>query len=93
MSLPPVRLARPDSNKENSPMSEHAATAAQHHEDEGHSVAGWIGVILILVGLAVAAAALFLEINMMLWIGLGVAALGIVAWPILKLAGLGPKSH
>lgn len=74
-------------------MSEHAATAAQHHEDEGHSVAGWIGVILILLGLATVATALFLELELVKWIGLGVAALGIIAWPVLKLAGLGPKSH
>lgn len=74
-------------------MSEHAATAAQHHEDEGHSVAGWIGVILILLGLATVSTALFLELELVKWIGLGVAALGIIAWPVLKLAGLGPKSH
>lgn len=63
------------------------------HEDEGHSVAGWIGVIVMLIGIATIAVALFFDQFTIAYIGAGIVAVGIILWPILKAAGLGPKKH
>lgn len=63
------------------------------HEDEGHSVAGWVGVAAMLVGIAMIAVGLFIDQMMVVYIGIGVTVLGIILWPVLRAAGLGPKSH
>lgn len=63
------------------------------HEDEGHSAAGWIGVIVILLGAAAIAVGLFIEQMMVVYIGIGAVVLGAILWPALKAAGLGPKTH
>ena len=63
------------------------------HEDEGHSIAGWVGVIVMLVGIATVAVALFFDQFTIAYIGVGLVAVGIILWPILKAAGLGPKKR
>lgn len=63
------------------------------HEDEGHSIAAWIGVALILIGIATVAACLFFDVWVGVWVGAGITVLGIILWPILKAAGLGPKTR
>lgn len=71
-----------------------AATAVvEHHEDEGHSLAGWIGVIVIIVGFIVGTVFFFLENTIGTWVGAGLVVVGAILWPVLKLVGLGPKDH
>lgn len=65
--------------------------ASEHYEDEGHSVAGWIGVTLIMFGFALGAVGLFIESEVLVWIGVACVPAGAIIWPILKAMGLGPK--
>lgn len=76
-------------------MTEQQAAPAvvEHHEDEGHSIAAWIGVFVIVAGFVVGTVCLFLENTIGTWIGVALVPLGAILWPVLKLAGLGPKDH
>ncbi|MDO5053185.1 MAG: HGxxPAAW family protein [Pseudoclavibacter sp.] len=65
----------------------------EHHEDEGHSIAGWTSVTVMLVGVLLGALAMWFESQTMLWVGVGLLVVGAVLWPVLKLAGLGPKAR
>ena len=69
------------------------STAVAHHEDEGHSVAGWVGVTLILIGFTVGTIGLFLANEVVTWVGVALIPVGAIVWPILKMFGLGPKAH
>ncbi|MGW0752150.1 HGxxPAAW family protein [Streptomyces sp. NPDC002587] len=63
--------------------------SAHGHVDLGHTVAGWTGTALALLGFAGAGAAMCAAWTPGVWLGLGaVAAAGIVAW-LLHLAGWG----
>ncbi|MFD2758898.1 HGxxPAAW family protein [Gulosibacter faecalis] len=64
-----------------------------HVEDEGNSVAGWTGFVLIVLGFAVGTVGLFLQLDLVLWIGVGLIPLGAIVWVIMQAAGLGPKAH
>jgi len=75
------------------PSTNQAANSGEeYHESEGHSIAGWVGVALMIIGSISIAVGLFIEVDLAVWIGLGVFVLGVIAWPALKLAGLGPKN-
>ncbi|MCM1966003.1 MULTISPECIES: HGxxPAAW family protein [unclassified Streptomyces] len=66
--------------------------SAHGHVDLGHTVAGWTGTAIALVGSAVAGAALCVSWTPGIWIGLGVVVVaGIVTW-LLHLAGWGKPS-
>lgn len=65
----------------------------EEHEDEGHSALGWICVIIMIIGFAVGTLFFVLGQPMGVYIGAGIIVLGAIAWPILKLAGLGPKAQ
>lgn len=65
----------------------------EHHEDEGHSVAGWVGVIVILIGFTLGAIGLFIDNAVLTWVGVGLVPAGAIIWPVLKAFGLGPKEH
>lgn len=69
------------------------AAYVEPHVDEGHSVAGWVGVTVMLIGVAIATLALFIDAQVLLWVGVGLLAVGIILWPVLKLVGFGPKDH
>lgn len=73
--------------------NENIAYSKYHVEDEGHSVAGWIGVALIVLGFVVGAVGLFLSLEIVTWVGAGLVPLGVIAWIGLKFAGFGPKGH
>lgn len=76
-------------------MTNQQANAAEveHHEDEGHSIAGWVSVFVMVVGFAIGTIFFYLANTLMVWVGVGVIVVGAILWPILKFAGLGPKSH
>lgn len=67
--------------------------AAVHEVDEGHSVAGWIGVSLIMLGFLLGAVGMFIEVMVLVYIGLACIPAGAIIWPILKMAGFGPKGE
>ncbi len=73
-----------------------------HHGDPGHgdSPAAWTAVIVMLLGIAVGTVAFFLHQAVLVWICVGVVALGAVIGWVLSKAGYGvkgpkytPKTH
>lgn len=64
-----------------------------HVEDEGNSVAGWTGFTLIVLGFIIGTVGLFLAVDVVFWVGVGVAVVGALAWLILGAMGFGPKEH
>lgn len=83
-------------------MTEKAVSTAaveQLHEDEGHSVAGWTSVAVMLVGVLVATIGMWIDqgpdvwSSVWVWIGIGLLVVGAILWPVLRAAGLGPKAH
>jgi hypothetical protein len=64
----------------------HAAVRHNH----GNTVAAWAGVLVILVGACVAAAALPADKPWLFWVGIGIAALGALAGKVLSMLGFGP---
>ena len=67
-------------------MAEH-----EHHEDHGHSVAAWTGVIVILIGSAISAWAVVIARPVLFWVGIAVCLGGAVAGKVLGMAGYGAK--
>lgn len=67
--------------------------AVEHHEDEGHSVAGWVGVTVMLLGFALGTLGLFIDQMIIVWVGVALIPVGAILWPLLKAFGLGPKAH
>ncbi|AXE25144.1 hypothetical protein C0216_18340 [Streptomyces globosus] len=66
--------------------------SAHGHVDMGHTVAGWTGTALAVLGSAVAGTGLCLSSEPVLWLGLAVvAAAGLATW-LLHLAGWGKPS-
>lgn len=76
-------------------MTQQAVSKAveEHHEDEGHSVAAWTSVVVMLIGVAVGAFGVWFASLPVVWTGAGLLVVGIILWPVLKLAGLGPKAR
>lgn len=75
-------------------MSDKQVVLSRYHvEDEGNSVAGWIGVTIMILGFIVGTVGLFIVNDVVTYVGVGMVVVGAIAWPILKAAGLGPKGH
>ena len=68
-----------------------------HVEGEGHSVAGWTGVTIIIVGAIVVLIGLWVHSLehtwIVAWIGAALIVLGVIAWPVLDRLGFGPKDE
>ena len=60
-----------------------------HHHDEGHTVAGWTGCAVAVVGTSVAGVGMCLGSAAGIWLGLGVVGLGVLVTWGLHLAGWG----
>lgn len=65
-------------------MSHHAPS-----DDHGHTVAAWMTVTVVLVGFSTSGIAVVAAEPVVFWLGLGVAALGVLAGRLLSMAGLG----
>ncbi|KAB1657833.1 hypothetical protein F8O01_07765 [Pseudoclavibacter chungangensis] len=74
-------------------MTEKAVTTAaqEHHEDEGHSVAAWTSVVVMLVGVTLGTFGIWFANEVLVWVGVGLLVVGAILWPVLRAAGFGPK--
>ncbi|QIM16417.1 hypothetical protein G7067_08275 [Leucobacter insecticola] len=72
------------------------------HEEPGHgdSPAAWTAVVVMLIGIAAGAVFFFLNMPTLVWVCVGVVALGIILGFVLSKAGYGvngpkysPKTH
>lgn len=61
-------------------------------DNHGHSTAAWVGVAIMLVGSVISCWGVFAGPNVLLWVGLGVAVVGALAWYGLELAGKGSQA-
>jgi hypothetical protein len=61
----------------------------QQEPGHGHSPAAWTAVIVSIAGLSVATMALFLELMVVFYIGLGVFVGGLLMGPLLAALGYG----
>lgn len=64
-------------------------------EEGGHgsSPAAWTAVVIMLVGITIATAALFLDVIPAVWLGAALVPVGLIVGGILKAAGLGVGGH
>lgn len=64
-------------------------------EEGGHgsSPAAWTAVVIMLVGVAIATAFLFLDVIPLVWVGAALVPIGLIVGGILKAAGLGVGGH
>lgn len=67
---------------------DYAAIADPGH---GNSVAGWTGVIIILIGVTIGCVGFTIHTSIITYVGAGVAVLGIIVGIILRAVGLGNK--
>lgn len=67
---------------------DYAAIADPGH---GNSVAGWTGVIIILLGVCVGCVGFTIHNPPIVYIGIGVSVLGILVGMVLRAVGLGNK--
>ena len=67
---------------------DYAAIADPGH---GNSVAGWTGVIIILIGVAIGCVGFTIHTAMITYVGVGVVVLGLLVGIILRAVGLGNK--
>lgn len=61
------------------------------HDSHGHSTAAWIGVTVMLVATAVACYGVVFGPISLLYVGLGVFAVGALAWYMLERGGRGDR--
>lgn len=75
---------------------------SNQHGDPGHgdSPAAWTAVVVMLLGIAAGTVFFFLQMPTLVWVCVGVVALGLILGGILAKAGYGvkgprftPKSH
>ncbi|KAM9862724.1 hypothetical protein ACI1US_01448 [Leucobacter sp. BZR 635] len=75
---------------------------SNQHGDPGHgdSPAAWTAVVVMLIGIAAGTVFFFLQMPTLVWVCVGVVALGLILGGILAKAGYGvkgprftPKSH
>ena len=60
--------------------------------NHGHTSAAWATMILILLGVLVAAGAVVAALVWLFWVGLGIAVLGLVVGKVMSVLGYGqPK--
>jgi len=64
-------------------------------EEDGHgsSPAAWTAVVIMLIGFAVATAALFLDVIPLVWLGAVLIPIGLIVGGVLKAIGLGVGGH
>jgi len=62
--------------------------AAPYH-NHGHTTAAWTTTIVVLLGVCVAAAAVVASLVWLFWVGIGIAALGVVSGKVLSVLGYG----
>jgi hypothetical protein len=64
-------------------------------EEGGHgsSPAAWTAVVIMLVGITIATAALFLNVIPLVWLGAALVPVGLIVGGILKAVGLGVGGH
>lgn len=62
--------------------------AAPPH-NHGHTVAAWVTVVLVLLGVVASALAVMFTLTWLFWTGVGVVVLGLVAGRVLKMLGFG----
>ncbi|SDS64952.1 hypothetical protein SAMN04489752_2177 [Brevibacterium siliguriense] len=67
---------------------DYAAIADPGH---GNSVAGWTGVIIMLIGISVGCVGFTIHNPTITYISIGIVALGVVVGLILRAVGLGNK--
>jgi carbon starvation protein CstA len=60
---------------------------------EGHSVAAWTAVIIMLVAISVGTAAFFFDIPWLVWTSAAFVPIGAIVGWILGRTGYGPKPH
>lgn len=60
---------------------------------EGHSVAAWTSVVIMLVALTGGTLAFWFNIPWLVWSFAGLLVVGALLWPILTKVGLGEKPH
>lgn len=56
---------------------------------QGHSVAAWTTVLLVLLGATLGAVGLIFGMHWLAWSGLGVAVLGVIIGRVLQAMGFG----
>lgn len=62
--------------------------------NEGHTVAAWVTVAVIIIGAAISCLAVIGSSVVGFWVGIGVIVLGLVVGRVLKMLGLGqPAPH
>lgn len=66
---------------------------APPNDNHGHTTASWTLVVLVLLGVLVAAGGVLVSKPAIFWVGLGVIALGIVVGKVLQVLGHGQKSE
>lgn len=57
--------------------------------NHGHTVAAWVTMILILIGVGVAAGAVVAAVVWLFWVGLGIVVLALVVGKVLAVLGYG----
>lgn len=67
---------------------DYAAIADPGH---GNSVAGWTGVIIILIGVCVGCVGFTMHIPTIVYVGVGISVLGLIIGIVLRAVGLGNK--
>ncbi|TNM64575.1 hypothetical protein FHN55_13765 [Streptomyces sp. NP160] len=78
---------------DSNPIVQARREEVEDHIDHGHSVAGWTGAGLGLLGSAIASVAVVLALVWLFWVGIVVMLLGLPAGIILSRAGKGQKQH
>ena len=66
---------------------------AAPNDNHGHTTASWTLVVLVLIGVAIAARAVVASLPWLFWVGMGVVALGIVSGKVLQVLGHGQPSE
>ena len=59
----------------------------------GSSPAAWAAVVIMLIGVAIATAFLFLDVIPLVWLGAALVPIGLIVGGVLKAAGLGVGGH
>ncbi|MGP7960860.1 HGxxPAAW family protein [Sanguibacter sp. A247] len=79
-------------------MADNNATGASEHlylppaapnDNHGHTTASWTLVVLVLIGVVVAAGAVVASLVWLFWVGMGIAAVGVIAGKVLQVLGHG----
>ena len=64
-------------------------------EESGHgsSPAAWTAVVIMLIGITIATACLFLNVIPLVWLGAALVPIGLIVGGLLKAVGLGVGGH